>query len=900
MEAENKKEFIYYFKKFLPGISLLFLFLIILLAVYVRTPNISNLKDVTTGNYTLGPDLDPFLYLRNAQEIIKTGTLASPDKMWMAPLGTESYAKHNLMPWAIVGIYKFLNLFKETSLEYSAIILPVILFAITLIFFFLFIQKTFSFFMKRELSHAGAIIATLIYAVIPEMLHRTTAGIPEIESLGMVFFWMAFYFFIIAWNSEKLKKGILFSMLAGISTLLMIFSWGGFRYIFMAFSLAVLFSFFFQKISRKNVLIYGIWWGISILGFLLKGISISGILSSVTDGLFSTVVLFVLVIDLILFETPLKNKTNKLIEKWKIKFPRSLISLIISFIFGVLIIIFLFGPDFILNKFQAIFDYLLKPFGSGRIGLTVAENQVPYFTQVSNTFAVTFMGINFSLFWTFFFGTILMFYSAIKHFNKKNKWILFSSFVLFLIMFIFSRYSPTSLFNGDNAISKIIYFGGLIIFAFGILYVYIQELKNKNLENSFDKIKFGYLLLISLIFFAIISMRGAVRLFFIISPPMIIASTFLPIKLFDIAIKEKIDWKKYLFLTFVLISVIFLTIFAVNYAKASYYETKYTIPGAYQQQWQYTMSWVRENTKENSIFVHWWDYGYWIQTIGERPTVTDGGHVNSFWDHTTARYLMTAENENTTLQLCKAHNVSYILFDSSDIGKYSAYSSIASDITGQDRLSYIPTVMMDESQTQETKNETIYVYTGGFWLDQDLIWNNELLPQGNAIIAGFLMHEDSGRISNIEEIVYYNNKRYSIPINYVYLNNQKIKLSEKGIDGVFYFVPKLNDNGINPLGTAFFISEKVTKGQFAKMYLLNETNIPLVHKEDSYVIKQLRDYYNMSVGDFIYTNDLSGPIKIFEVTDNLLENINYYPEYLQTTGWDEINGPFAPLDYLGK
>jgi hypothetical protein len=84
------------------------------------------------------------------------------------------------------------------------------------------------------------------------------------------------------------------------------------------------------------------------------------------------------------------------------------------------------------------------------------------------------------------------------------------------------------------------------------------------------------------------------------------------------------------------------------------------------------------------------------------------------------------------------------------------------------------------------------------------------------------------------------------------------------------------------------------------MYLLNETNIPLIHKEDSYVIKQLRDYYNISIGDFIYTNDLSGPIKIFKVTDNLLENINYYPEYLQTTGWDEINGPFAPLDYLGK
>ena len=40
------------------------------------------------------------------------------------------------------------------------------------------------------------------------------------------------------------------------------------------------------------------------------------------------------------------------------------------------------------------------------------------------------------------------------------------------------------------------------------------------------------------------------------------------------------------------------------------------IPSYYNQQWQKAMNWVKENTPENSVFAHWWDYGYWVQTIG--------------------------------------------------------------------------------------------------------------------------------------------------------------------------------------------------------------------------------------------------------------------------------------------
>ena len=77
-------------------------------------------------------------------------------------------------------------------------------------------------------------------------------------------------------------------------------------------------------------------------------------------------------------------------------------------------------------------------------------------------------------------------------------------------------------------------------------------------------------------------------------------------------------------------------------------QAKYTGPSA-NSQWQNSMAWVRNNTDEGSLFVHWWDYGYWVQYLGERPTIADGGHGNSFWDHLIGRYVLTTAKPEAAL-----------------------------------------------------------------------------------------------------------------------------------------------------------------------------------------------------------------------------------------------------------
>ena len=48
--------------------------------------------------------------------------------------------------------------------------------------------------------------------------------------------------------------------------------------------------------------------------------------------------------------------------------------------------------------------------------------------------------------------------------------------------------------------------------------------------------------------------------------------------------------------------------------------TKYNIST---NDWPDAMQWVRENTPKDAVIAAWWDYGYWISTLGERKSLAD-------------------------------------------------------------------------------------------------------------------------------------------------------------------------------------------------------------------------------------------------------------------------------------
>lgn len=44
--------------------------------------------------------------------------------------------------------------------------------------------------------------------------------------------------------------------------------------------------------------------------------------------------------------------------------------------------------------------------------------------------------------------------------------------------------------------------------------------------------------------------------------------------------------------------------------------------------WMVTLEWIKNNTPKDAIVGSWWDYGYWIQTVGDRTTLIDNATLH--------------------------------------------------------------------------------------------------------------------------------------------------------------------------------------------------------------------------------------------------------------------------------
>ena len=121
------------------------------------------------------------------------------------------------------------------------------------------------------------------------MLHRTTAGIPEIESFGMIWLWLAFLLFALAWKNKSKYNQIILSVLAGISTGIMVWTWGGHKFIFLTFSLVSLIMFLLNKEKQKNSRIFFSWAIPSLIIYIIKSPSLSAF-GSIYDSLITLIV----------------------------------------------------------------------------------------------------------------------------------------------------------------------------------------------------------------------------------------------------------------------------------------------------------------------------------------------------------------------------------------------------------------------------------------------------------------------------------------------------------------------------------------------------------------------------------------------------------------------------------
>ncbi len=940
-----------------PAIIFYFLLIVlVILGVYIRMQPLLDhggrpgLWDSTTNDYTLGPDLDPFLFLRYAKEIIENGSLSRMDTLRNVPLGFDTSRELQMVSYMIFFTYRLLNIFGSYSINYAGAFMPVLFFALTIIAFFLFVREIFLRKHEKESyvkSSIIALIATFFMIVIPAFLSRTVAGIPEKESVAFFFMFLSFYLFLRAWKAESIRLSGLLAVLAGLSTALMGLTWGGVSYVYLTIGVSSLIAFILNKFNMKETIAYGLWFISSLIIFLTftNRDTLKGVITSIDSGL-AFVVLLILVLHLVIWKTKIKT----LFKLEQIKLPKTITSIIITVLLVLILGSVLFGFSFFGNKVSNLYNNLIKP-TTGRWNTTVAENRQPYFSEWAGGFGV-------AIFWLFVTGSVVLFREMLDKLKKKEAWVLTGLYILFFLGLVFSRYAPhPSLFDGENFISKLIYFGSALLLIAFFIYYYIKDHK-ENLLN-FEKMLFEYLFLFVLFILTLLTARGAVRLIMVLVP---IAPIFLSYLIVDLGYKMKTSlvenirsWIRILTIliisglvlsliiytqasTLILIlltlsiivaeilrdfnkdregiikklSIVFSILFlivsllsifnGIGYYNGVKSESYSYIPNYYTIQWQEAMSWVRNNTLPNSVFAHWWDYGYWLQSIGNRATVTDGGNAIVWWNYLTGRLVLTGDNQEDSLNFLWNHNATHLLIDSSDIGKYGAFAQIGSN-ADYDRYSSGPTTMLlNEKQIQETSNGTFMVYQGTSCVEDDINYNQNNVkifipgvtkdkdgnPQCNAFFAGITLEiSNKNNLQKFEQpnvVVYYKNTPYNFPLRYIYQSG-KLYDFKTGLEATMDIIERaqVSEKGlqINKNGATIFISPRVMKGFLGQVYILNDPlnnfpNFKIVHSEQGY----FTSYFNSlgaNLGEFSYLDNyggLSGPIKIWEIKYTGNEKIN--------------------------
>ncbi len=376
---ERKEKVLNFLKRSKNWIFYAILAIITFVNIYIRTLPMKiipatgkpGLWDITTDNWTLGPDLDPFLFLRQAKYIVLHGSLPAIDTMRYVPIGFDTARETILLPSMIAYFHKMINLIGNFTIEYSAVVFPVVVSIFTTIIFFLFVRKLFES-KGRKFSNVVGLLAAAMLVILPSLMARTLAGIPEKESVSFAFMFLALYLFLCAWKAEKIKNSAILGALAGVATACLGLIWGGVVLIYTVLVIIMFACFIFEKIRKKEFIVYSTWLIASYALWLplTNRIDIHGVITNPSMG--SSIILFVILSCYMLLTNTKLGEINILKHPKIEKIPKTIVALAIALIVIFIVSGILLGFDYLFKFFRDLL-LSLNP-KQGRLILTVAEN----------------------------------------------------------------------------------------------------------------------------------------------------------------------------------------------------------------------------------------------------------------------------------------------------------------------------------------------------------------------------------------------------------------------------------------------------------------------------------------------------------------------------------------------
>jgi asparagine N-glycosylation enzyme membrane subunit Stt3 len=234
------------------------------------------------------------------------------------------------------------------------------------------------------------------------------------------------------------------------------------------------------------------------------------------------------------------------------------------------------------------------------------------------------------------------------------------------------------------------------------------------------------------------------------------------------------------------------------------------------QPWYEAMQFL-DGTDKNSSVLSWWDFGYWFQTRGHKPSVADGGNIYTKKDHEIAEWFISpVSNWSGWVPWLEYHKVSHIFMDYTLPGKYGAISRIATN--GAETRGFL---QLSQSNVFTQNGKTIYEFKVGPYL----IW----LP----------ISETGGVNGSPVFVVTQNDQYYSKQyINYV--------CTDKGVMRVGNETPSMGGCVALSKFGVFYIDEADKNSIFARLMFMEGYDLPLKKVFDNGYIIIYETGYNES------------------------------------------------------
>ncbi len=175
--------------------------------------------------------------------------------------------------------------------------------------------------------------------------------------------------------------------------------------------------------------------------------------------------------------------------------------------------------------------------------------------------------------------------------------------------------------------------------------------------------------------------------------------------------------------------------------------------------WTEALDWISENTEPDAVVASWWDYGYWITTLGGRTTLADNATINSTRIETLAKMLIS--DQESGLKIANDLDADYIVVYV--VGQIRLYGSPAmlNGTAGSNSTEQIPLYTLGQGGDESKKqwfmriggfDESRYIHNDGF-TPTPAFWNNTLLGKLFPFSpASYVMFGGDGGIQNIRNV----------------------------------------------------------------------------------------------------------------------------------------------------